>query len=96
MPAERCDIDIHEWKERQGAQNFVKFSRVLYLENADVGPLPRHAPKVEPLALALKLKRSLMLLCVHLLDRFRVDVVRHSDGDAHVKQHESALLPDGT
>jgi hypothetical protein len=69
----------------------VELGRAFDLENADVGPLTRNAPKMKPLALTLKLARTFVLLDAKLIDLFGIDIVRDPNRHIHMKQHGISL-----
>src|SRR5690606_31629882 len=80
VPAQRRDLDVHEGKQRQGADDVVQFLHVRHVEDAEVRILAGEAPQVPPLALTLQLLGALALDALQFGGAVGVEI----DGDADI------------
>ena len=79
MPAESGHLRL------QRLEDLVEFAGALNTENADVGPLADGTPKMEPLALTLKVGGALVLQLTKSLDLSGISSLRGPDGDEDVE-----------
>jgi hypothetical protein len=76
MMTKRRHDDFHEGTKRKGFKDLMQLGTALHLKQADILPLPNHAPQMKPFALVLEIAGARMLLFAKLADFGGVRVIR--------------------